>query len=279
MHRDVRAQLLKDPWFFVGGLLAVVLTGLIVLGPVMAPHDPFNRSFQPMSPPSHEHWLGVNDGGMDILSELLLAARNTVRFGLLAASAALGIGVGIGLIAGWFGGLVDRWCMRAAEILLATPSIMILILIGAVFRPSPAILALILAAMAWPSTAKVIRAQSLVVKSRLHVRAAEHMGASGAYVIRRHLMPELFPLYVISLVGKTRMAMFMEASLAFLGLFDPGRKSLGMMIGYALKYYYLDIWWNWLLPPILFLTLLIASVTFLAISLERVFDPRLKETL
>lgn len=92
-------------------------------------------------------------------------------------------------------------------------------------------------------------------------------------------MPELFPLYVIGLVAKTRMAMFMEASLAFLGLFDPTRKSLGMMIGYALKYYYLDIWWNWLLPPIVVLTLLISSVTFLAISLERVFDPRLKETL
>jgi peptide/nickel transport system permease protein len=92
-------------------------------------------------------------------------------------------------------------------------------------------------------------------------------------------MPEMFPLYLIGFAAKARMAMFMEASLAFLGLFEPSRKSLGMMIGFALKYYYMDIWWNWLLPPIVCLSLLIMAVTFLAISLEKVLDPRLKEAL
>ena len=89
----------------------------------------------------------------------------------------------------------------------------------------------------------------------------------------------MFPLYLIGLAAKTRMAIFMEASLAFLGLFDPSRKSLGMMIAYAVEYYYMDIWWNWLLPPIVCLSLLIMAVTFLAISLEKILDPRLKEAL
>ena len=105
------------------------------------------------------------------------------------------------------------------------------------------------------------------------------MGASDWYIISRHLTPELFPLYLISFAAKARMAMFMEASLAFLGLFDPGRESLGGMISHALKFYYLDVVWNWLAPPILCLTLLIMTSTFLAISLEKVFDPRLKETI
>jgi peptide/nickel transport system permease protein len=169
--------------------------------------------------------------------------------------------------------------MRLADILLAVPAILVLILIAAFFRPTPLVLALILAAMSWPSTAKGIRAQALTVKERLHVQAARHMGASDRYIILRHLLPELFPLYVIGFAAKTRMAMFMEASLAFLGLFDPARKSLGIMISYAVKYYYLELWWGWLLPPILCLTLLIMTVTFLAISLEKVFDPRLKEAL
>jgi peptide/nickel transport system permease protein len=73
--------------------------------------------------------------------------------------------------------------------------------------------------------------------------------------------------------------MFMEATLAFLGLFDPSRKSLGLMISFALKYYFLDIWWNWLLPPVLVLSLLIMAVTFLAVSLEKRFDPRLQEAV
>jgi len=240
-------------------------------------HDPHDMSFQPLSPPSSEHWLGVNDGGMDLFSELLYGIRNTVVFGLLTGMTALVIGIVIGLVSAWFGGVPDHFLMRLAEILLAIPAVMILILVAAFFRPSPLILSLILAGLSWPTSAKAIRAQALVVKEGVHIQAARQMGASGAYIITRHLMPELFPLYLISFAAKARMAMFMEAALSFLGLFDPSRKSLGITISYALKYYYLDVWWNWLIPPILCLTLLIMAMTFLAVSLEKVFDPRLKE--
>jgi peptide/nickel transport system permease protein len=119
--------------------------------------------------------------------------------------------------------------------------------------------------------------QALILKQSLRVQAARQMGASSGYILFKHLLPELFPLYLISFVAKTRMAMFMEASLAFLGLLDPGRKSLGIMIRFALKYYYLDVWWHWLLPPILCLTMMMMAFTFLAVSLEKVFDPRLRE--
>jgi peptide/nickel transport system permease protein len=182
------------------------------------------------------------------------------------------------LVCAWFGGATDNVLMRFSDVLLAVPSVMVLILTAAFFRPTPFALGLLLAAMAWPTTAKAIRAQALVIKQSLHVQAARQMGASGLYIIGRHMMPELFPLYLIGFAAKARMAMFMEASLSFLGLFDPSRKSLGMMINYALKYYYLDIWWNWIIPPIVCLTLLIMTVTFLAVSLEKVFDPRLKMT-
>jgi peptide/nickel transport system permease protein len=277
MHIDVRGQLARDPWFVTGMGLALFLGFLVLLGPMLAPHDPHDMSFRPLSPPSAVHWLGVNDGGMDIFSELLYGMRNTVGFGLLAGIVALFLGVAIGLAAAWFGGFLDQIMMRLADILLAIPAIMILILTAALFRPSPVMLALILAIMLWPTTAKAIRSQALVVKNRLHIHASRQMGASGYYIIVRHLVPELFPLYLIGFAAKARMAMFMEASLAFLGLFDPSRKSLGLMISYALKYYYLNIWWNWILPPVFLLTLLIMTVTFLAVSLEKVFDPRLKE--
>jgi len=277
MHLDLRRELGKDPWFVTGAALALLLTALVLAGPWLAMHDPDDMSFRPLTPPSSEHWLGVNDGGMDIFSELLHGVRNTVVFGLMTGITALVIGVVIGLICAWFGGWIDQLLMRLADILLAIPAVMILILVAAFFRPSPLTLGLILAALAWPTTAKAIRAQALVVKKGLHIQAARQMGASGAYILWRHLMPELFPLYLIGFTTKARMAMFMEASLSFLGLFDPSRKSLGMMISYALKYYYLEIWWNWLIPPILCLTLLIMTVSFLAISLEKVFDPRLKE--
>jgi len=279
MQRRIHHALGGDPWFVTGAGLGVFLLLLVLLGPCLASHKPYDMSFIPLSPPSTGHWLGVNDGGMDIFSELLYGMRNTVEFGLAAGLVSLVLGVVIGLAAAWFGGVLDHVTMRLADILLAIPAVMILILIAALFRPSPLALALTLSIMLWPTTAKGIRAQALVVKNRLHIHAAGQMGASGAYIIVRHLLPELFPLYLIGFATKARMAMFMEASLAFLGLFDPSRKSLGIMISYALKYYYLDIWWNWLLPPVFLLSLLIMTVTFLAISLEKVFDPRLKEAM
>jgi len=279
MHIDFHLMVFRDPWFITGFFLALLFGIATILGPLLAPFDPWDMSFVPISPPSASHILGINDGGQDIFSELFYAIRNTAAFGLVCGLIALLVGVIVGVTAGWMGGIVDMILMRLADILLAVPAIMILILTAALFRPSPWVLALILAGMMWPTISKAIRAQTLAMKESLHVRAAEQIGASNWYIIRRHLMPEMFPLYLIGLAAKTRMAMFMEASLAFLGLFDPSRKSLGMMIAYAVEYYYMDIWWNWLLPPVMCLSLLIMTVTFLAISLEKVLDPRLKEAV
>lgn len=279
MHIDFQHRVFRDPWFVTGLFLALLFLTAALLGPPFSPFDPWDMSFAPISAPSTTHILGTNDGGQDIFSELVYAIRNTVVFGLACGLAALFIGAILGAISGWMGGVVDTIFMRIADILLAVPAIMILILTAALFRPPPWVLALILAGMMWPTISKAIRAQTLTLKESLHVKAAEQIGASNCYIIRRHLIPELFPLYLIGLAAKARMAMFMEASLAFLGLFEPSRKSLGMMIAYAVKYYYMNIWWNWLLPPIVCLSLLIMAVTFLAISLEKVLDPRLREAL
>ncbi len=277
MKHSLFGNLMKDRWFALGITLLFVLTLLIALGAWFSPYDPHETSFEPLSPPSKSHWLGVNDGGMDIFAELMLGVQNTVFFGLFSGAIGLIFGIFAGLAAAWRGGWIDAILMRLAEVLMAIPPVMIMIVIAAFFRPSPAVLAVTLALISWPTTSKAIRSQALTVRKSLHVRAARDMGGNGWYIIKNHLLPELFPLYLIGFVAKTRMAVFMEASLAFLGLFDPGRKSLGAMIRYALQYYYLDVWLNWLAPPVLCFALIMLSVTFLAISMEKMFDPRLKE--
>ncbi|MFP4257891.1 MAG: ABC transporter permease [Desulfovermiculus sp.] len=279
MHIEVRSRLARDPWFWAGAFLVLMFSFLILASPWLAEHDPGDMGFESFSPPSAQHWLGVNDAGIDLFAELMQGIKNTAAFGLLSGLVCLGLGVFIGLVSAWFRGFLDLILMRLSEVLMAIPAIMILILLAAFFRPEPWLLALVLAGLSWPSIAKVIRAQALSLKGSLHVQAARQMGASGLYVIRRHLLPELYPLYLIGFAAKARMAIFMEATLGFLGLFDPSRKSLGMMISQGLNYYYMDIWLNWLLPPILSLSLLIMGVTFLAISLEKIFDPRLREAV
>ena len=279
MHSNNRLLLKRDPWFVTGLTMLILLAAAALIGPFLVPYDPHDISFIPLDPPSAGHPLGINDGGMDIMSELIYSLRNTLLFGIFAGSTALAIGIVTGLVAALTGGWADELIMRLADVILAIPAVMILILIAAFFRPSSLILALALALLAWPTTAKGVRVQALTLINSLHIHTARRMGASKTYIIFRHLMPELFPLYLISFAAKTRMAVFMEASLAFLGLFDPSRKSLGIMISYSLKYYYLDIWFNWLLPPILCLSFLIMTATFLAVSMEKIFDPRLKEIL
>jgi len=275
MSADLK-RLRRDPWFVIGSALTLLLALLLLLAPWLTAHDPHDMSFAPLTAPSAAHWLGVNDGGMDIWAELLAGLGNTIVFGLIASLTGLLLAVVIGLTSAWVRGVVDALLMRTADLLLAIPSVMILILLAAFFQPAPVYLALILALLAWPMGAKVIRSQALTLQGRGHLLAARQMGAGSPYIIGRHLLPELFPLYLVSLAALLRMAVFMEATLSFLGLFDPGRKSLGMMIRQALSFYHLDVWWHWLLPPILLLCLLMMASTFLLVSLEKFFDPRLK---
>ncbi|MCK9274165.1 MAG: ABC transporter permease [Syntrophales bacterium] len=277
MKHNIFNVLIINRWFVFGIILAVLLVIVFTAGAWFSRYDPYNASFSPLSPPSARHWLGVNDGGMDIFSELMYAVRNTVLFGVLSAAAALALGIFAGLTAAWKGGLTGNILMRLSEVIMSVPPVMIMIIVASFMRPSAVTLAFTLSLVSWPTTAKAIRSQALALRERMHVRAARDMGGTSSYIIVRHLLPELFPLYLIGFIAKLRMAVFMEASLAFLGLFDPARKSIGSMIRYALQYYYLDVWLNWLIPPVVCFSLIIMSITFLAISLEEVFDPRLKE--
>jgi len=270
-------RLFADNGLRVGGGLLALLLAAALFAPWLSPHDPQAMAFVPLSPPDGSHWLGINDAGMDLFAELLHGLRNTLAFGLVGGFSALALGVAVGLVAVWSGGAVDDVCMRLADVLLAIPLVMPLLLLAVLAPPSPLLLALLLALLSWPSTARGIRAQALSLRNRPHVAAARQMGASASYILRKHLLPELAPLFLAGLAGKVRMALAMEASLAFLGLFEPGRKSLGQMLRDGIQYYYLDIWWHWLLPPLLCLSLLLLSLTLLAVGCEGLFDPRLKE--
>jgi len=269
-------SLRRDPWFLFAAIVGGTLLLAATAGPFLAPYDPYDISFTVLEAPSAKHWLGVNDGGMDIFSELLTALRNTIMFGLLAGMAGTGLAVFAGVFSALRQGVTGLMLMRLADMLLAIPSIMPLVLLAALFQPPPSLMALALALFLWAGPSRLINAQARMLVTAPHILAARQMGGSLWYLLRRHLVPEIYPIALIVLASRLRAAMFMEASLAFLGLMDPARKSLGSMIGYGLKYYFLDIWSNWLLPPIVCLSLLIMSATLLAMRMEKRMDPRLQ---
>nr|QNO49803.1 hypothetical protein DBPBNLAN_00013 [Methanosarcinales archaeon ANME-2c ERB4]QNO49944.1 hypothetical protein FNHNGOKL_00012 [Methanosarcinales archaeon ANME-2c ERB4] len=276
MHIKSLKEFKRNKIGVTGLAILLILFSSAILAPVIAPHDPWDYSFQYLQPPSKDHLLGTNDIGYDIFSELLWALRTSILFGVSVAAIACTIGLVVGVSAALIGGLYDIIVMRIADALLAIPSIMVLILIAAYFKPSTFVLIITLSLITWQTIARGIRAQTLSLKAKLHVKAAKNMGAPTSYIMQRHIMPELFPLYAMGFVTKTRIAVFMEAGLSFLGIFDPTTKSLGIMMSYAMRHLYLDIWYNWLLPPVLSLSMLIISLALISYAIEEIFDPRLK---
>ncbi|MGP8319586.1 MAG: ABC transporter permease [Methanosarcinaceae archaeon] len=276
MHIRSLHQFKKNRIGMTGLVILSFLLIAAVFAPVLAPHNPWDYSFNCFQPPSKEHLLGTNDIGYDIFSELLWALRTSVLFGISVAAISCTIGILTGISAALVGGLYDVIIMRIADALLAIPSILILILIAAYFMPSTFVLIITLSLITWQTVARGIRAQTLSLKTKLHIKAARNMGASTFYIMHKHIIPELFPLCAIGFVTKARIAVFMEAGLAFLGIFDPTTKSLGIMMSYAMRYLYLDVWFNWLFPPVLSLSMLIISLAFIAYAIEEIFDPRLK---
>jgi peptide/nickel transport system permease protein len=266
MHIKPFQEFAKDKIGVAGLVLILFLFTTAILAPVIAPHDPWDYSAPSFQPPSREHLLGTNDIGYDIASELLWSLRTSILFGIAVASITCTIGLVLGVSAALIGGMYDMTVMRLADALLAIPTIMILILIAAYFKPSTTVLIIALSLVLWQTIARGVRAQTLSLKTKLYVKAAKNAGAP----------PELFPLYAMGFVTKARIAVFMEAGLSFLGIFDPTTKSLGIMMSYAMRYLYLDVWFNWLLPPVFALSLLIVSLGLIAYAIEEIFDPRLR---
>jgi peptide/nickel transport system permease protein len=276
MHIKPFKEFAKDKIGVAGLVLILFLFTTAILAPIIAPHDPWDYSSSAFQPPSREHLLGTNDIGYDIFSELLWALRTSILFGIAVATITCTIGLVLGVSAALIGGMYDMTVMRLADALLAIPTIMILILIAAYFKPSTTVLIIALSLVLWQTIARGVRAQTLSLKTKLYVKAAKNTGAPTSYIMYKHIMPELFPLYAMGFVTKARIAVFMEAGLSFLGIFDPTTKSLGIMMSYAMRYLYLDVWFNWLLPPVFALSLLIVSLGLISYAIEEIFDPRLR---
>lgn len=276
MHTKFFQEFKRNKIGVIGLAILLFLSTSAVLAPVIAPHDPWDYSFQYLQQPSMDHFLGTNDIGYDIFSELLWSLRTSILFGISVATIACTLGILVGVSAALIGGTYDVIVMRIADALLAIPSILILILIAAYFKPSLFVLIITLSLIIWQTVARGTRAQTLTLKTKLHIKAAQNMGASTFYIMRKHIIPELFPLYAMGFITKAKIAVFMEAGLSFLGIFDPTTKSLGIMISYATHHLYLDIWFNWLLPPVLSLSMIIISLAFISYAVEEISDPRLR---
>ncbi len=276
MHVNYWNEIKKDnlgrKGLYMIGFLAVIAVGAGLL----APHDPFAYVAPPLNPPSLSHPLGTNEVGQDVFSELLYGARTTLLIGSLAALFSSLLSLITGLLAGVLRGWVERVLLRLIDVMLVIPVFLVALLVAAYVQPGEVTLIVLLSLLLWPPGSRIVWAQVLSLRGQGHVAAARSFGAGQSYVAIRHLVPELYPLLAVNFIQVVRRAVFMEAGMAFLGVFDPSQKSWGLMLHYARDFMFTEAWTWWLLPPAVAISFTIIAFALVGYSLETALDPRLR---
>ncbi len=189
------------------------------------------------------------------------------------------LGLFVGLLAGYFGGMADKILMRLVDLFLSLPKLPLLILLAAYLGSGTWVLLTCFVLISWAVPARIVRAQVLLEKRRSYVLSARLSGAGAAYILRKHIVPALSPLLLAVVIMETSHAITVEAGMSFLGLGDPTQTSWGTILHHAFAYpalFLTNAWLWWTLPPGLCLSLLLLSLALMSMEGERRLDPRLK---
>jgi peptide/nickel transport system permease protein len=223
---------------FVGMLLLALFFLAALAGPLLAPYGPETQNLQHLlERPSPAHWLGTDENGCDVLSQMLYGARLAAGISISVVALCLLIGIAIGTIAGYFGGIVDEIIMRAVDVLLAFPGILLnLAIVAMVPTAGVGVFIFALVINGWVGYARVARGQVLQVREREFVQAAQAMGASSSRIMLHHVIPNaLSPLIVQATFGFAGVIL-VEASLSFLGLGRLHSYSWGSLLSQGTTY-------------------------------------------
>jgi ABC-type dipeptide/oligopeptide/nickel transport system permease subunit len=270
----VRKSTLAQPVGLIGTIIVVAWILVAVLAPLLAPHDPNvqQRGAQLLSIGSPGHLLGTDELGRDILSRLIFGARISIGIGLVAVSLGGVSGSALGLISGFFGGLVETLVMRASDIVLAYPGILLGVVIVAVLGQGTPQVAIAIAIINIPIFARLARSSVLRERELDYVAAATLGGGSWPRILFRHILPNsLVPLIVQASISVAH-AVLIESSLSFLGLgAQPPTASWGAMLNESRAY--LNESATFAILPGLALATLLLGLSFLADALRNALDP------
>jgi peptide/nickel transport system permease protein len=292
-HR-ARWSLMRELWrdyrtskvALLGAALLLVLLLLALFAGLFAPQNPYDLAsldiLDARLPPGAKsqsgmtYLLGTDGQGRDMLSAMLYGLRISVGVGLVSTLVALAIGTTLGLIAGYRGGVIDSIIMRAADMQLSFPSILLALILLAFLRPGVVSIVIALIAVQWASYARTARSAALVEGAKEYVEAARGLGLSTTRILMRHLLPNCAPPLIVVAALQVASAIMLEATLSFLGLGVPVTEpSLGLLIANGFQYLLSGTYWISLFPGIvLFLTIM--SINLVADQLRDVLNPRLE---
>ncbi len=266
------------------GLILLVGFALVALfAPWLAPYKPFDVMYRAngavlrLDPPSSAHWLGTNNIGYDVFSQLILGFPTAFAVGGLSALGSVLIGTNVGLISGYFGGWVDQILMRLTDVCFGIPFLPFALILLAVAGSSLQNVILVIVLFLWRTTARVVRSQTLSLKERPFILAARAAGASHLRIIYLHIGPNVLPLTFLYVALGVASGVLLEAALSFLGFGDPLTPTWGQMLNGAFASGATRQAWWWVLPPGIALSLFVVATYMVTRAYEEVINPRLRE--
>src|SRR5258708_6362066 len=256
------------------GLTFVLALVLVALGAgLLAPRDSFGMWNVVVGPPAAAELFGTDNLGRDVFSGVVHGARVSLLVGFVSALAASLIGIAIGGLAGYFGGLLDDGVMRFTEGFLVVPRFFLALVVVVLLGSNIWLIVVVLSLTYWPLTARVLRAQILTIRTRDYVQAARAVGTPELRILLRHVLPGALPPVIAQASLQIGSAILVEAGLSFLGLGDPNVMSWGAMLNDAQQFIF-NAWWRSVFPG-LAIMLTVLGVNLVADALIEAWDPRL----
>jgi len=235
-----------------------------------------NLGIESQSPSLH-HVLGTDDVGYDVLGRLMFGGQTTLVVGLVVALLATSFGVIWGAIAGFAGGLVDSVMMRTVDTMLAIPTLFLLLFLASIFTPSEPLLILVIASVAWLVPSRLVRAETLSLRSRQFVEAARAQGAGTPRIIFRHIIPNVFGTVAVNATFQVADAILAVTSLSFLGLgIPPPAANWGGMLSNGVNYVYSGYWWQ-IWPAGVCIVAVVVAFNFIGDGLRDAVEVRLQK--
>jgi peptide/nickel transport system permease protein len=264
-----------------GALIVGVFTLVAIFGPLLVQlihQNPLTYTKDLMQPPSSAHWLGTNQGGQDVFAQLVVGTRSSLGWALVTGLIVMVISIAVGLVGGYLGGIVDDALSVITNVFLVVPAFPLAIVAVEYFTRNTIIVALVVALTNWPWGARVLRAQTLSMRSREFVTAARAAGEHTWRIIFLEILPNEIALVAASFITTTIQVLLAVSGLEFLGFGDSSAISWGTMLydtinGSALLQ---SAWW-WFAPPGLCIALLGGGLALLNFGIDEVADPRLRQ--
>jgi peptide/nickel transport system permease protein len=266
------------------GRVGLVLFGLVLVlaiaGPLLFPFNQAavgNAARGLLQGPSARHWLGTDELGRDVFREFLSGAHVSLLVGLAATAISMVLGAGLGIAAGYYGRGADTVLMRITDFFLVLPQLPLVIALAAFFGQNLGIIILVIGMTGWPTTARIVRSQTLSLRERQFITRVRSLGASSPRILRVHILPNVMPLIFANTVLVIGGAILAEATLSFLGLGDPVQISWGTMLHFAFSSGAIGrgAWW-FFVPPGVGIVLVVLAFTLTGHAIDEALNPRLR---